>query len=296
MRDATPERARSVVTSGGIIRTILLSWSLDMLTRSGAAFLAIGLLALAGAASLTAYDWGHRLDGVNPTPHTSAVATAPPTPMPSPPANQPTPTPTPPPASAQIQTVPFTVQAPYGNWDAAHEEYCEAAAVYMVGKYFQGDREARIPPATADADMGAIVQYERATFDHINLSLADMTQVAGHVYGLKGDIVPLDFATLQRDVSQGLPVILPVMTHGGPMGRINPGYGAENVYHVIVAVGYDAGQGIVYTNDAGLSTGQSLAYDWSTLQAAVQSQAQTQVDGAGVPVPQQGAVMLVLHS
>lgn len=266
-----------------------------MLTRSGVAFLVIGILATGSAASLSAYDWQHRLDGTNPTPRTSAVATAPPTATPTPNPAVPTPTPTPLPASAQIQTVPFTIQAPTGNWDAAHEEYCEAANVYMVGKYFQGDREQRIPAATADKDMGTIVAFERASYSNINLSLAEMAQVAGHFYGLKGDVVPVDFTTIQRNLSQGVPVIVPVMTHGGPAGRINPGYGAQNVYHVIVLIGYDATQGIVYTNDPGLSTGQALAYNWSTLQAAIQAQGQTQVDGAGVPVPQQGASMLILH-
>jgi hypothetical protein len=273
----------------------LLVWGTDMLTRTGIAFLVIAILALGGAGALTTYDWQHRLDAANPTPRTSAVATAPPKATPTPdPSVQATPTP-PPPASAQIQTVPFTVQAPFGNWDAAHEEYCEAAAVYMVGKYFQGDREAKVPPATADKDMGEVVAFERASYSHINLPLTEMAQVANHFYGLKGDVVPLDFPTIQRQVSQGVPVIIPVMTHGGPAGRINPGYGAESVYHVIVVVGYDAGQGIVYTNDPGLSTGQALTYSWSTLQTAIQAQAQTPVDGSGTPVPQQGAVMLILH-
>jgi hypothetical protein len=53
----------------------------------------------------------------------------------------------PPPASLLIQTVPFTIQAPFEKWDPAHEEYCEAAVVYMVGQYLSGDRRGRIPPA-----------------------------------------------------------------------------------------------------------------------------------------------------
>jgi hypothetical protein len=144
--------------------------------------------------------------------------------------------------------------------------------------------------------MGKIVAYERATVPRINLSLAEMAQVSGHFYGLQGQVVPLDPQLLQRQVADGIPVILALTTHGGPAGRINPAYGADNVYHVLVVTGYDNTKGIVYTNDPGLSQGQNLAYPWATLQAAIEAQARTPVDGAGYPVPmQQGAAMLVMQ-
>lgn len=270
-----------------------------MLNRTGAVFLAITVLAVFGAGSVGLYDWQHRLDVKAPVPKTSSVVAGPKAPSPTVHASAaPTspPAPTPLPASTLIQRVPFTAQAPSGNWDSAHEEYCEAAATYMVGQYFQGNRADRIPPQQADADMGNIVAYERATISRINLSLADMAQVAGHFYGLQGQVVPVDQQLLQRQVAEGKPVIIAVMTHGGPAGRINPAYGADNVYHVLVVTGYDNAKGIVYTNDPGLSQGQNLAYPWATLQAAIQAQARTPVDGAGYPVPtQQGATMLALQ-
>jgi hypothetical protein len=62
-------------------------------------------------------------------------------------------------------------------------------------------------------------------------------------------------------------------------------YGTDNVYHVIVLVGYNAAQGVVYTNDAGISQGPDLAYAWTTLQTAVQSMARAPVDQSGAAVP-----------
>ena len=59
----------------------------------------------------------------------------------------PTPSPTPLPTSLVIQGVPFTIQSPYQVWDRVHNEYCEAAAVYMVGQYWNNDHRANLPQA-----------------------------------------------------------------------------------------------------------------------------------------------------
>src|SRR5579859_4560566 len=66
------------------------------------------------------------------------------------------------PRSVRIQ-VPYTAQAPFGNWDPAHQEYCEAAAVLMAGSYLRGDRRSRIPPEEADQAMARMVAWERVT-------------------------------------------------------------------------------------------------------------------------------------
>ena len=185
--------------------------------------------------------------------------------------------------------------------DPAHEEYCEAAAVYMVGQYWADDHRQRIPAAEAQANMGRMVAWERASFPReINLSLADMVQVGQHFYpnlNLTGQVVPVDLEVIHQNLAAGRPVIIPVMTHGAPGGRaIYPSYGAGNVYHVIVLIGYDATKGLVYTNDAGLREGLGLPYSWSTLLAAIQSQAHTSVDAAHAAVPyQQGASMLIFQ-
>ncbi|MGH7911838.1 MAG: C39 family peptidase [Candidatus Dormibacteraceae bacterium] len=268
-----------------------------MLRRLSAGLLAVTVIALVAAFAIGFRDYLRR-DATPPPPKVAAIATPPPaTGTPSPAATA-TPTPAPLPPSVLIASVPYTVQAPDNDWDAAHEEYCEAAAVTMVGLYYQGVTYADnvIPAATADADMAGIVAWERQTFPgQLNLSLADMAQDGLHFYGLQSSIQPLDLTAIQRYLANGQPVIIPVMTHGGPGGSmINPHYGSENVYHVIVLVGYNAAQGIVYTNDAGINQGQNLAYAWTTLQTAVQSMVDTPVDQSGIPVPtSQGASMLV---
>jgi hypothetical protein len=210
---------------------------------------------------------------VSHAPPQAAVTVQAPSPEPSP-SDDPTPTPSPPPASAFIQTVPYTVQAPYGIWDAAHEEYCEAAAALMVGLYMGGDRRSRIPAAEADRDMAAIVNFERATWPGVlNLSLDKVGAVGNHFYGINPILEPATFENVEKEVAAGRPVTIPVMTHGAPGGaKIAPFYGSTNVYHVIVIVGYDAANQTVTTNDAGISQGQNYQYRWSVLESAMDAQ------------------------
>jgi Peptidase_C39 like family len=265
-----------------------------MLTRAGILFLLISILASGGAGATVYYDWQHRdIRRPPPTqvevkrPRSSPSVSVSPTASPSA---------TPLPASLRLQTVPFTVQAPFQVWDAAHEEYCEAAAVYMVGQWFARDTRPDIPPAEADAAMGRYVAWERGSFPGtLNLSLAQMGQVGAHFYGLHSQVVPADLHVAEQNLAAGSPVILPVMTHGGPGGtKIYGTYGYQNVYHVLVITGYDNARQIVYTNDAGLREGRDLAYQWTVLAAANQSQATTARDGSGAAVPmQQGPSMLV---
>ena len=198
---------------------------------------------------------------------------SPSTASPSPPSPTPTPVPTPIPDSVFVK-VPYTAQAPTGNWDAAHEEYCEAAAALMVGRYYQNLKYAgdRIPPADADQAMGQIVAYERQTWPGVlDLSLDRVAQVTQHFYNLDATIGPASLAAVKRALAGGQPVLIPLMTHGGPGGaRIAAPYGSVSVYHVIVITGYDTQK--VYTNDPGFVQGQNWAYTWDVLQSAMTAQ------------------------
>lgn len=271
-----------------------------MLRGLSAGLLAVTVVALLGAFTIGFRDYLRRGPVVSPPPRVAHLATPPPaTPTPTPaPTATPAPTPTPLPASALIASVPYTVQAPNNQWDATHQEYCEAAAVTMVGLYYQGATFPGnvIPAGTANADMAGVVAWERQTWPgQLNLSLQQVGQDGAHFYGLTASVVPLDWDAIQRYLAGGQPVIIPVMTHGGPGNTmINPDYGSQNVYHVIVLVGYNAASDVVYTDDAGINQGHDMAYPWPTLQTAVQSMTRTAVDQTGVPVPSgQGLSMLV---
>jgi hypothetical protein len=250
--------------------------------------LVIGLAAVVLVAGLGGYGgyrvWRHlRAAAPAPAPRTAVVVQAPtPTPVPVPAAPTPTPAPTPLPPSVFMK-VPYTSQFPTGVFSGPYEEYCEAAALLMVGQYFRGDTRDRIPAGEANASMGAIVGTERRDFPGmLDLPLTNIGAVGTQMFSLKPTIAPADPNVIERNLAQGRPVIIPVMTHGANGQKISPHYNEGNVYHVIVLTGYDVPKGVFYANDAGFIQGQNWAYQWSTLSAAIDAQA-----------AKQGRVMLV---
>jgi len=238
--------------------------------------LVVTLIALlvVGATGYSGYRlWRHfRALASTPPPAAAVVLTGPST-LPSP-AAVPSPTPLPP---SVFVKVPYTAQSPFNQWGAGnpHEEYCEAAALLMLGDYYKGDTRDRIPPAEADSAMAQIVGVERRTFPGVlDLPLTSVGAVGTQLYGLTPEVMPVDLDAIKRNLAEGHPVIVPVMTHGAGGAKIAPFYGAVNVYHVIVITGYDTARGLLYTNDAGFVQGQNYAYSWATLSSAIDAQAQ----------------------
>lgn len=233
----------------------------------------VALVAVSGAAYSGYRVWRHfQPFAARPAPRTAVVISAPPA-APAPeatPATAPTPTPLPP--SVFIK-VPYTSQFPFtGQWNDGnpHLEYCEAAALLMMGDYYKGDARDHIPAAEADSAMGQIVQTERSTFPGVtDLPLTSVAAVGSRLFGLKATIAPVGMEEIERQLAAGRPVIIPVMTFTPSGAKIAQYYRAPSVYHVIVITGYDGTRGLLYTNDAGFIEGQNYAYSWDTLSSAI---------------------------
>jgi hypothetical protein len=262
----------------------VLSIVCRMLSRRTLVSALIALVVLGGAGAAGYRYWRHlQATAPRPAPHTAVVLTAPT----APPAAAPTSTPSPAPLPASVFVkVPYTSQFPFRQFnDPAHSEYCEAAALLMLSDYYKGDARELIPAPEADAGMGQIVGVERSTYPGVkDLPLTSVGAVGARMFGLRPTVSPVDLDSIERNVAQGRPVVIPVMTHGAGGPGIAPFYGSTNVYHVIVITGYDSAKGLLYTNDAGFIQGQNYAYTWSTLSAAIDAQT------GKIP---QGRVMLV---
>ncbi|TAL50267.1 hypothetical protein EPN81_03190 [Patescibacteria group bacterium] len=163
--------------------------------------------------------------------------------------------------------VPFTSQAPNGNWDEPYQEACEEASVYMVHAYFSGMDEGQIPASTADEALLQIVAFEMELFGFYKDTTAEKTGVFtellyGHTYELLHDPTVEE---IQRKLVQGHPIVVPAA------GRLlgNPYFTAPGpLYHMLVIRGYtEDGQFIV--NDPGTYRGEAYLYDFDTIMNAM---------------------------
>jgi Peptidase_C39 like family len=188
----------------------------------------------------------------------------------------PTPTPVPTLPPSVFIKVPYTSQFPHHNefgTNQPNENYCEAAALEMLGQYFKGDTRGVIPPDEAASAMAAIASVERRNYPGItDLPLTAVAAVGTQLFGLKPTVSPVDLGQIEANLAAGRPVVVPVMTHLPNGAMIAPYYGSVSVYHVILITGFDTAKGLLYTNDAGFIQGQNYSYTWSLLSSAIDAQ------------------------
>lgn len=150
--------------------------------------------------------------------------------------------------------VPFTSQAPFGVWDADHEDFCEEASVVMAGFYKSGKT---LDSQTADNEMQKLKQWQVANIGEWKSTNAqDSLKIASANYGIKGNVI-YDFTIkdLKKALSDGHLVLLPAA--GRKLG--NPYFKQPGpVYHMLVVRGYDSQY--IYTNDPGTRHGENYKY------------------------------------
>lgn len=161
--------------------------------------------------------------------------------------------------------VPFTPQAPTGNWDELHNEACEEAAAIMAEDYFAGDTRTEIPPGEVEAQITKLTNWEQTNFGYyLDTTAAETVQMMNSVYGLHATIIKnYTEADLKKAIQNNSVVVLPV--NGQIIG--NPYYRQPGpIYHMLVVRGYSGDQ--IITNDSGTKHGENYKYSFSTLQNA----------------------------
>ena len=161
--------------------------------------------------------------------------------------------------------VPFTAQAPTGNWDQEHNDACEEASALMAAAYLNGDTRARIPATEVEKELTRLFEWERANFGYsLDTTVKETAEMIRSVYNLKASVVN-DYT--EKNIKDALNanklVILPV--NGRLIG--NPYYKQPGpIYHMLVVRGYTATQ--LITNDPGTKNGENYKYYFSTLKNA----------------------------
>lgn len=204
-----------------------------------------------------------------PTPRLTSPAPALITPRPT--VVSPKPTPIASPVISAQNTVslavPFTIQAPDGQWVEPWKEGCEEAALLMADAFNDGNREATLPVAQAKADIQKMVDWQIDRFGrHKDIGVDEMAIVAKEYLGYKNVIIKKNSTLndIKRELSTGRPVIV------SAAGRLlkNPYFTPPGpVYHVFLIKGYENGELIV--NENGTRQGNGYRYSESVLESAL---------------------------
>lgn len=161
--------------------------------------------------------------------------------------------------------IPFTSQAPTGNWDEVHNEDCEEASAVMANAYLTGNTGAVLPAAQVETEMSNLNNWEDGRFGyHFNTTAAETAQMIEGFYGLKATAREgYTFADIKDQINLHHVVILPV--NGRVIG--NPNYTPPGpIYHMLVVRGYTL-TGLI-TDDSGTRRGQNYPYTFDILRNA----------------------------
>lgn len=175
------------------------------------------------------------------------------------------PSPSPSPSLEVNLPVPFTVQAPHGNWDLPYQEACEEAAALMAIRYAFGNPI--LSPDDADAAILDLVRTNaeilRLPFDQTAEEVMRLIHEIDDRIGVRLLHDPT-IEALQRELSSGNVVLVPAAGRklGNPFFR-RPG----PLYHMLVLRGYTE-DGYFITNDPGTKRGEEYLYPFARIMEA----------------------------
>jgi hypothetical protein len=161
--------------------------------------------------------------------------------------------------------VPFTSQAPTGEWDALHEDACEEASLLMIQEFYRGSGQAQLAVDFAENRLQAMVAEQVALGLTPSITAAEFADFAAAHTGLRPEILENPTGEELRAILRaGQPIVVPAA------GKLlnNPYFSGEGpVYHMLVIRGYTE-TGFI-TNDPGTRHGQGYFYEENTLLSAI---------------------------
>ena len=164
--------------------------------------------------------------------------------------------------------VPFTSQAPFGNWsDPRKQDGCEEAAVIMAMAWIEGEK---LTLDIADKRINAISAYEEKEYGNFYDTNAEDTVkriFKGYFkYENVEAVSNINKEDIKKELFEGNLVIVPTN------GRLleNPNYTSPGpTTHNLVIIGYDIDSKEFITNDPGTRNGEKYRYDEDVLENAL---------------------------
>lgn len=164
--------------------------------------------------------------------------------------------------SEYLLKIVFAQQAPFGNWDALHEEACEEASMIMADRYF---RQLPLDETIMEAELQKLIKWEEERGYKVDLTAQETVDVLKNYFGRTAHLsTDVTVDQIKYEISQGRPIIIPAA--GRELG--NPNFKQPGpIYHMLVIKGYNSSQFI--TNDPGTRKGNSYIYPYNSLMNAI---------------------------
>ena len=160
--------------------------------------------------------------------------------------------------------VPFTSQAPEGNWDQPWQDACEEAAVLMLAGYYH---KHDVSPLYAKDEIIKMVDWQTQRGWEYSIPIEKVKQqTEKYIGGTRTYQIVQDptIDTVKSFVASGHPVL--VVADGKALP--NPYFSGDGpVYHALIIRGYDEEHFI--TNDPGTKRGENFKYSYSDLMNAI---------------------------
>lgn len=165
--------------------------------------------------------------------------------------------------------VPFTSQAPFGNWEnIVLQQACEEASMLMAMLWVEGKEF--ISKEDAEKTILEISDFEKKNYGYFEDTSAQDTAIIMKDYFNYNNIEVLydiGSADIKRELLNGSLVIAPM--NGQRVG--NPFYTPPGpLRHMILVVGYDVETKEFITNDPGTRRGEGFRYKEDIFESAIQ--------------------------
>jgi len=189
--------------------------------------------------------------------------------------------------------VPFTAQAPFGNWADARQDYgCEEASILMAVFWARGEN---LTKEVALKEIVAMSDFEKENYgDFHDTSIPDTVKVMEAYFGKEGNPYRVSYRydigvdDIKAELAAGNVVIVPIDgTIVGNKYYLPPG----PFRHQIVVRGYDDGTEEFITNDPGTTHGEGYRYGYKILENALMDYP----TGRNEPVIEKRSAMIVVE-
>ncbi|OHA05724.1 MAG: hypothetical protein A3B29_03205 [Candidatus Sungbacteria bacterium RIFCSPLOWO2_01_FULL_51_34] len=164
--------------------------------------------------------------------------------------------------------VPFTSQAPFGNWAQPWQDFCEEAIIVMAAAFVRAETLSPILPARARDEMLFLMRYELSRFGyHKDIGAREIAETLTDRYGVVAVVKPVRSPEdVKKEILRYRAVILPL---AGRELRNQYFMSPGPVYHTVLVKGYDDRDNTFITNEPGTRFGNGFRYDQNLLYQAL---------------------------